>query len=120
MLLIHGTGDDNVHFQVTFWLTYVENLNYIVCKRFFFLKKPHFQHSAILAKVLRSSNLDLEFEVYPDSQHTPSTEIQHTLYQKMTKFLLTCYNINYHSYYEQLSYHHLRPDVLPDEYNTKE
>lgn len=79
MLLIHGTGDDNVHFQ----------------------------NSAVLAKVLRNSNIDLEFEIYPDMPHTPNVEIQRQLYQKITKFLLNCYNINYHSYYEQLSYHHL-------------
>ncbi|CAF0793607.1 unnamed protein product [Brachionus calyciflorus] len=83
MLLIHGTGDDNVHFQ----------------------------QSAVLTKVLRTTKLDLEFEVYPDVQHTPDEETQRHLYQKITKFLLTCYNINYHQFYEQLNYHHLINDV---------
>jgi hypothetical protein len=67
----------------------------------------HFQHSAILAKVLRNTKLDLEFEVYPDVQHTPDEETQQFLYQKVAKFLLSCYNMNYQLYYEQLNYHHL-------------
>ena len=63
----------------------------------------------------------LNYKVYPDSHHTPSTEVQNILYQKITKFLLNCYNINYHSYYEQLSYHHLiRPEIITEDYNNKE
>lgn len=67
----------------------------------------HFQHSANLAKVLRRTKLDLDFEVYPDVPHTPDDETQQNLYQQITKFLLTCYDINYQNYYEQLNYHHL-------------
>lgn len=56
---------------------------------------------------MRKTKLDLEFEVYPDVPHTPDEETQQNLYQQITKFLLNCYDINYHKYYEQLNYHHL-------------
>lgn len=66
-LLIHGTGDDNVHFQ----------------------------NSAVLAKILRHSRMDFQFEVYPDVKHSPDDEeTQRHLHQKMTKFLMNCYNIS--------------------------
>jgi dipeptidyl aminopeptidase/acylaminoacyl peptidase len=83
ILLIHGTGDDNVHFQ----------------------------HSALLAKYLRTTKIELEFEVYPDMQHTPDEDTQINLYQKITKFLLNCYNLNYQQFYDQLNYQHLIGDV---------
>lgn len=92
MLLIHGTGDDNVHFQ----------------------------NSAVLAKVLRSSKIDLEFEVFPDVQHTPDEETQRSLYLKASKFLLNCFNINHHLFYEQLNLHHLIEELEPIKEESKE
>jgi hypothetical protein len=44
-------------------------------------------------------------------QHSPDERKQLLLYQKMTKYLLDCYGLNYHDYYEQLSYHHLLVDI---------
>lgn len=80
MLLIHGTGDDNVHFE----------------------------NSALLAMQLRQTNLDLDFEVYPNDRHTPSTETQRVLFKKMTLFLLNCYNIDYREHYGLLDLEHLK------------
>ena len=45
--------------------------------------------------------------MYPDVQHTPDEDTQRHLYQRISKFLLGCYNINYQHYLEQLNYHHL-------------
>ena len=74
---------------------------------FSFLDNVHFQNSAILANILRGTYLDFEFDVFPDMKHTPDDVSARYLYQKMTRFLLDCFNMNYHSYYEQLKYNHL-------------
>ena len=44
-------------------------------------------------------------------QHSPDERKQLLLYQKMTKYLLEFYGLNYHDYYDQLNYHHLQADV---------
>lgn len=79
MLLVHGTADDNVHFQ----------------------------NSAVLANLLRRTNLELEFEVFPYERHTPSKENQVILFKKLTRFLLNCYNIDYKDHLEALNLDHL-------------
>jgi hypothetical protein len=66
-------------------------LNFFIC---LILDNVHFQNSAVLAKILRDSFLDLEFLVYPDIQHTPDIKTQRHLYKKITKFLLQCYDID--------------------------
>lgn len=83
MMLVHGTGDDNVHFQ----------------------------NSAVLANYLRQTNLDLDFEVYPNDRHTPSPTNQPVFFKGMTRFLLNCYDIDYTEHLEALNLHHLI--VLP-------
>ena len=83
LLLIHGTGDDNVHFQ----------------------------NSAVLAKYLRNTNLELDFDVYPDMPHSPDDTKQLLIYQKITKYLLDFYGLNYQDFYEQLNFHHLLSDI---------
>lgn len=111
MLLIHGTGDGkNDSFEFLEYLTQLYNYR---------LDNVHFQHSALLAKVLRNTKLDLEFEVYPDVPHTPDEETQRYLYQKVAKFLLSCYSIDYSLYLEQLNYHHLINDDLNEEANEE-
>lgn len=59
-------------------------------------------------------------KVYPDVQHTPDEETQRNLYQKVSKFLLNCYNINYHHYYEQLNYQHLVEELERVKEESKE
>jgi hypothetical protein len=44
-------------------------------------------------------------------QHTPDEDVQQHVYQKISKFLLNCYNLNYQSFYEQLNYQHLIGDL---------
>ena len=78
-----------------------------------FKDNVHFQNSALLARQLRRTKLDLDFQVLPNELHTPDEETQRHLYQKMTKFLLNCYNINYHTVYEKLNLHHLIPIPEP-------
>lgn len=79
MLLMHGTSDDNVHFK----------------------------NSALLAIQLRQTNIDLDFEVYPNDRHTPSMETQRVLFKKMTLFLLNCYDIDFREHYGPLDLEHL-------------
>ncbi|CAK9292247.1 unnamed protein product, partial [Gordionus sp. m RMFG-2023] len=63
-LLIHGTGDDNVHFQ----------------------------HTAQMIKSLVEKNIMFDLMVYPDENHELHNVREH-LYLKMTDFLInSCYN----------------------------
>lgn len=89
MLLVHGTGDDNVHFQ----------------------------NSVVLAGILRKTNIDLDFEVYPNDRHTPNEINQGVFFKKMTRFLLNCYDIDYKQHLEALNLHHLiiHPPQPPEE-----
>lgn len=43
--------------------------------------------------------------------HSPDDRQQLLLYQKITKYLLDFYGLNYQDFYEQLNYHHLLADV---------
>lgn len=60
MLLIHGTGD-GIHIFYSFFLL---TLSSTYKKIIVIIDNVHFQNSAVLAKVLRSTKLDLEFEVF--------------------------------------------------------
>ncbi len=61
LLLVHGTGDDNVHFQ----------------------------NSAAYIKALVENGKNFELMVYPDKNHgIPGTKYRFDLYRRMTEFLM--------------------------------
>ncbi|XP_064646923.1 inactive dipeptidyl peptidase 10-like isoform X2 [Lineus longissimus] len=65
LLLVHGTGDDNVHFE----------------------------NSAHLIKTLTAAGADFQTQIYPDERHSFYDEPAKThLYRTMTNFMMDCFN----------------------------
>jgi len=63
-LLVHGTGDDNVHFQ----------------------------NSAIFSKALTDENVQFDFTAYTDDSHDLASSRWH-LYNRMSNFLRRCFDL---------------------------